>query len=140
MDVVEFLSARLDEDEQVAQAAVPGPWRWGELGMLGTKRTQYGLIGGPASIVLTSGMPDVYPSKFDARHIARHDPVRALADVAAKRAILAEHDDVHCCCGRTSRVWPDIDSDPEVHCPTVRLLAQPFADHPDFDPAWKVEP
>lgn len=76
-----------------------------------------------------------------------------LADIAAKRAIVVLHPVyeyrqkaspwrkartfLHCdTCGdphgldRTEPVdWP---------CPTLRALAQPYAEHPDFDPSWRV--
>jgi hypothetical protein len=74
-------------------------------------------------------------------------PARVLADVQAKRTIIARHEPwrgkqegtrVYCstCVGYpidTNGIigmdWP---------CPTLRLLAQPFVDHPDFDPSWRV--
>lgn len=54
----------------------------------------------------------------NARHIAHFDPAHVLADIAAKRAAL---DFV-------------VDEYPYV----AILFAQPFVDHPDFDPAWRV--
>ena len=83
-----------------------------------------------------------------------YHPARVLAECAAKRAIVEMHalmdggdpdsfpyesED-----GRT--VWPgcvicDGDSTPRrLGCDTVRHLAAPYADHPDYDPTWKVEP
>ena len=54
-----------------------------------------------------------------------------LAECAAKRAIvtlhsaeLGQHPDF---CGHDLRALP---------CPTLRLLARPYAEHPDYDEAW----
>jgi hypothetical protein len=69
------------------------------------------------------------------RHIARQDPARVLAEVEAKRGIIAEHprsdssSGPSCgCCFTTG--WP---------CPTLRLLALPYRDHPDYQPDWAPE-
>src|SRR5216683_5454639 len=63
-DLIEFLSARLDEDEAAANAAEAAqrqPWQDGE-------------------------WMEKHPA--DLAHHARHDPARVLREVAAKRAIL----------------------------------------------------
>ena len=81
-------------------------------------------------------------------HIARHDPARALREVAAKRAILAAHgpDPIDkfggiakprclvCLAGRDGyeELWV-ADSWP---CLTLRLLAAVYSDHPDYQQEW----
>jgi hypothetical protein len=52
-----------------------------------------------------------------AEYIARYDPVRVLAEVRAKRAIVELVGDEY----------------PQV----LHLLAQPYADHPGFDLTWR---
>jgi hypothetical protein len=52
--------------------------------------------------------------------------VGVLADLAAKRAIVQEYDHSY----RTSH-------EPGLYT-AVRLLAQPFSQHADFDPGWKL--
>lgn len=62
---------------------------------------------------------------------------RELADITAKRAVVALHrsnteGDMCTMCTETgpeAQGWP---------CDTMHFLAQPYADHPDFDPAWRV--
>jgi len=61
------------------------------------------------------------------------DPARVLAECEAKRQIVAlhksepgQHPDF---CGHDLR---------ELPCPTLRLLALPYADHPDYLPEWRV--
>jgi hypothetical protein len=59
-----------------------------------------------------------------AAHVARHDPARVLAECEAKRRIV------------------DSEGSPYVegHVPatrTLRFLALPYADHPDYRQEWK---
>lgn len=140
--LVEFILARLDEDERVALAATPSPWRIDprdpnvilepfpidSVGMAGDR--QRNLFTGQISN--RRGQ-----SVSDARHIARHDPARVLAEVTAKRAIVELHEpyasESHggaACwvCGPGGFPWP---------CTTLRLLALPFADHSDYREEWK---
>lgn len=109
--IAAFIRARLDEDEQVARGVSPGcssTWELMELG------DGYGV--GYLSI----------------------DSARVLAEVAAKRAILAEHpklwdDDPSVCRVCEDRTRHDA---AEWLCWTVRLLASCWSDHPDYDPSW----
>lgn len=63
-------------------------------------------------------------------HIARHDPAYVLADIAAKRRIVEQALGMAACFAATER--EDLGADR-----ILRLLAQPFAAHPDFRPEWK---
>lgn len=84
----------------------------------------------------------------DQPEVMSHDgfPAMMLADLTAKRAITKMHTPQADCDGKdecgacsfhelyegfndVSEPWP---------CLTLRLLAHIYADHPDFDPAWKV--
>lgn len=60
-------------------------------------------------------------------------PARLVAECAAKRAIVKEHEDDSCgeclTCGVTWNGWP---------CLTLRVLAGVYVDHKDFRPDWKV--
>jgi hypothetical protein len=64
----------------------------------------------------------------DATHIARWDPARVLAECEAKRRIvelvldrpIRDHGDCKC-----------------ESCWTLRLVALPYADHPDYRAEWK---
>ncbi len=83
-----------------------------------------------------------------AGHIARHDPARVLREVAAKRRIMELHQeglsndfpmgvepaegDILCmtCDDRALKQY--------YPCPTLRLLALPYADHADYRADWAV--
>lgn len=140
MTIVEFLTARLDEDERLARAATPGPWS-PDAPFLSDVVTS-ALLGPVADCAI--GTDYRAQSLEDACHIARHDPARVLAEVAAKRSIIALHaqvdivgpggEDMAACgaCGDTTdeylaTCWP---------CDTLKHLAAPYADHPDYDPTW----
>lgn len=123
MDLVEFLTARLDEDEHAARAATPGPWAVDDESYAEAVRAEDvavvagGRWGGEAS---------VFESTADALHIARHDPARVLAEVDAKRQLLA-----------WVLRWPMRPHPPSSVDGVLELLALPYADHPDYDEAWR---
>lgn len=69
-------------------------------------------------------------------HMAYWDPARVLADVEAKRSIIAEHP------WRREPDWPSgrqcRQCGTEYPCTTVRLLALPYRDHPDYQQEWTL--
>lgn len=78
----------------------------------------------------------------DAEHIAHWDPTRVLADCEAKRRIVALHAPARTARavaeGRDYKSCPVCDPFPPVDdpnpgpCETLRLLALPYTDHPDY--------
>ena len=86
---------------------------------------------------------------FDAtscEHAARWDPARTLAEVEVKRRILEMWEDPALVRTLPNGVRDGRDPDEietqvaivEVIDDIVRVLAQSYADHPDYDPAWAV--
>jgi hypothetical protein len=76
-DLVEFLRARLDEDDEAARAA--GNRRWlvqDNIIELHPEREDDGFMS--------------WPTRADARHAARWEPARVLREVQAKRQIIDE--------------------------------------------------
>ncbi|THA82739.1 DUF6221 family protein [Streptomyces sp. A0592] len=156
-DLVQFLRARLDEDEQAARAATGGPW------VLDDERHAEQILTADESVVVVggsrwSGEAPVFETTADGLHIARHDPARVLAEVDAKRRILLLHnipavvspkmaalglregeapeDDRRCAgCGLDNMddpITPDVNA-----CPILRALALPYAGHDDFKEEWR---
>lgn len=129
MTIVDFLTARLDEKQAVAQAALEAA-----ISRAAPART-------PGAWHAPGDDPDM-PSSFE----LVFEPEAILLDIAAHRAILAEHkhapatepstDDFGC------RICAYDRGDSVLYgwgwCNTVRMLALPYADHPDYDPAWRV--
>lgn len=84
-DLVAFLKSCVDEDERVAKAATSGPWSAVE------SYPDAWVINGPTYNIASEGR-DGDISSGDSAHIARHDPARVLAEVAAKRRIIDEYE------------------------------------------------
>lgn len=121
MDLIAFITARLDEDEAAARAALSGSADGG------VWEIAYP-YGGNAAMIRGQGIA-MMQEKPQAGHIARHDPARALREVALGRVILAQHgrsphwrpgDELLDC---QYQKWP---------CPTLRALAAIWSDHPDY--------
>lgn len=153
--LLQFLRARLDEDEEIARAAT-----WDEHSGVWTARPpqarheRYTVVD-----YLDDGVVVVTPENADTEgvgeHIARHDPARILREVTAKRGTIELHGLVYrnvtwleggaettaelpvCghCVPRHS-AYRDRDDVPEGPCTTLRLLAYAYADHPDYRPRW----
>lgn len=120
-----FLLARLDEEEQAARAAIaPGPTgRW------------VPHVGRNIGVVCTEGSGQRVASVSRAaqvEHIARHDPSTVLADVAARRLIVAPHVELHRC------EWGDYAGGEAGECTAqvLRLLAVRYAGHRDHYSGW----
>jgi hypothetical protein len=153
VDLVTFLRARLDEDEQVAHDA-----------LLGYPASMHASAGQPALPLPTPTTPGAewraeyqnvrrtdgfrrvaeatQASAEVAEHIARHDPARVLAEVAAKRAVVELHGAVEpgkwrtvAACAQCGDARTYESYMVEWPCPTLRALAQVYADHSDYDEA-----
>ena len=62
-----------------------------------------------------------------------------------QRRLIEMHDDedVHECLGLPPHgwdmVWPRDEPPPPIPCPTLRLLASPYHDHPHFRAEWGLD-
>lgn len=140
LSIVDFITARVEEDEVIARRAstvVPAPWRYVE----------------ERNVILDAHNLDLglRVGYVEGQHIPRHDPARVLREVAAKRQILAEHRRVDsrpdwpggpepAChgCGAGKRSWEEY-AVPDVNdCPVLRALASVWAGHADFRAEWSV--
>lgn len=110
--LVDFLLARIAEDETVARAATEW-WEkqlWSEI-----DEEQY-------------------------LHVDRHRPARVLAECAAKRQVIQRHReraDRH----GTEPTAPDRCAECQQHdwpCPSLRALGSVYADHFDYDDTWRI--
>jgi hypothetical protein len=132
-DLIEFLRALLDEDEQIARAATGGPWHVdGRSVMHSGPPTSASSEQWGRTIVADVGAYDGNrPTQADAAHIARWDPTRALAEVALKRQMLEGHEqNVHRC------EWGDhVIGD---QCVVQRRIAAVYADRAGFKPEWRL--
>lgn len=147
MTLTEFYLARLDEREQVAL-------RWAEdrrvWQVVGGRNLQYdnGSRQQVTAIDVTNRPCLWYEQIYvkgdldgGSEHIALHDPAWALADVAAKRALVDNHE--------SALAWSQ-----DPNCPpdqrdtyrwiagglydAIRHLVAAYSGHPDFDPSWAM--
>jgi hypothetical protein len=87
MEIVEFLTVRLAEDEATARAVDDNSPPW----------TGEWIVRDAHALGTRNGWCLAYPHEGRefapglVEHIARHDPARVLAEVGAKRAIIARH-------------------------------------------------
>jgi hypothetical protein len=146
MSLAEFLLARIAEDEDAAKGPLTQKWF-----AVGTEfpdddshpsEMLRGYVDSQGLAVTEDGDgPSVW-------HIARHDPARVLAECEAKRRIVELHgvceadeldaliwaqgfDACRVCVsgGNVRALYP---------CPTLRVLALPYADRVDYQPEWRV--
>lgn len=145
-DLTDFLLARIAEDEAVAREATPGEWY-----VVGTAFDrdwmQSGYVSSDSGHEVTGEKSDAVYGP-DCALIARFQPARVLAECEAKRRVVEW-------CGERVRVWvgdryPGTTSEAErpgdyvpgklAHLEdsvVLRLLALPYADHPEYRDEWR---
>ncbi|MBF6277043.1 DUF6221 family protein [Nocardia nova] len=160
MSIVDFIRARLDEDEQTARAATQGEWEWDDdgagLGVLTEWRTcphhckvdpdakhSRGISGQPGhehrymenAVVDAHGYDDPWleVSEQDAAHIARFQPKRVLRQCAGLRRVFSEELDSHV---HLEGAGQTIDHEEANESTIFRGLASVWSDHPDYRPEW----
>jgi hypothetical protein len=117
--LVEFLQARLAEDELTALAAVDGTPRW---------RPSYDyrdVKDDEGHYVVQADSR--YPSIQQAAHMARHCPARVLAEVEAKRDAIADY------------LRLDAAGDLLARAVVEDILRGPcsvYSEHPDYKTSW----
>jgi len=120
MTLVEFLEARVAEDELTADAAIEGAADWHVLYAYRDIKD-----GDGDQVVLADSR---YPTTGQATHIARHSPARVLRQCDATRAIISEYLRLDAFGDLPGRLATES---------ALRQLACVHADHADFDPAWR---
>ncbi|PZG47473.1 hypothetical protein C1I98_13465 [Spongiactinospora gelatinilytica] len=157
-ELAQFVAARLDEDAQAALTLLGADARIGF--QRGVPAPRWEVQPGGAIRSADGTLRVRFTWSDEAMHIVRHDPATVLRDVEAKRRILDEHAIVH-----RDVVWLEKDGEeieersaelpvcgrcvsknsafhsrgdvPEGPCVTVRLLALPHDDHPDYQEEWR---
>lgn len=150
--IVEFLRARLDEDEAIAEACRSDFGPYGPHGAVAWELHDNGNVWWPDtnSMVATGQWGDLEDEV--GKHIARFDPARALREVAAMRWVLGEHNvysvaraedplakyhqSDRACVGCGSDRQEDWLVEDINDCPILRALATIYFDHPDYRQEW----
>lgn len=119
--IIEFLYARLDEDEATAQAARGATWvasqRDGVVDLDDTHGHQ--IAGGDGGLAWS-----------DAEFMAHHDPARALREIAAKRFLIDQWAD------RYSTNPHIVSTEVSDAVDVLHALATVYAGHPDYRQEW----
>jgi hypothetical protein len=131
-DIVEFLTARLDEDEEAAILAARGAaYQTGDEAPEWSVRAPLALWSAPRG----GAFGEVRPMAIRAAaHIARHDPARVLREVAAKRKLLA--------LSAGMRELAVVDGAWHLNAladSIERDMVSVYDDHPDYEQAWRME-
>ena len=116
MRIDEFILARVAEDERdadVATLASSAKWVANNSLLMYLDSERYAEC---------LGSVEHYRQDPAWYHVARHDPARVLAECEAKRRIV--------------ELWQEFAEWPVEM--VMYALAAIYADHPDFDPAWRL--
>lgn len=154
IDLVQFLRARLDEDERIARGHQQWSPSWHQDDSVNEIRDDENA--GTVATVYHLG---------DRTHIARHDPARVLAEVHTKRQLLeasnaacpeacaTEHSFSGSCSLRwmgpvheaDGQRWLEDDTGARFVAPPVtsewalRVLGLPYASHPGYQAEWRPD-
>ncbi|SNT43269.1 hypothetical protein SAMN05443665_102959 [Actinomadura meyerae] len=145
MDLVEFLRARLARDEQIARDCASAPWKAAPSGTVGIDTDEPAPTAEPAAKAEFAAKTE-FTAKADfvakaendayAEHIARHDPARTLAEVAARRRIVDDYEKNAWILGQ-GHSTPELEAAQAVRESVLRLLALPYATHPAYQEEWR---
>lgn len=149
-NILEFLHARLDDEERIANASTGGNWYWDT-----TEATDSDTDQGPwlrsdslyeyteSRTGETKTTPEYVLSTWvngawggltvdetDRAHIVCHDPARVLRDVAAKRAVIAALMEIPAEHGK--------DAGFRAIGKSIPAMAAVYADHPDYQKEWAL--
>lgn len=139
-DLITWLRAQIDDDEQTARAAADsmlwhGPVKAGEVwesdrGFVYAEGEVPGLWDECLWKADTPGRYTREMSEHAAHHVARHDPARVLREVEAKRQII----------GLVTDAGPQFgDGYTEAYRDVLRRLALPYSNRPGYLEAWRPE-
>jgi len=128
-DLVDFLLERLADDEEYARTMLDV----GQRRAAAMTPDNFADMGGLAIDILTDQKVGPVLAKWGDGHVLPpNDLNRAMAEIDTKRLNIdlhsakpGQHPDF---------CWHDKH---ELPCPTLRLLALPYADHAGYNPAWK---
>jgi Family of unknown function (DUF6221) len=143
VDPVTFAEARLDEEQADAEACLAPEWHAAPFTRPSLREPAGWILDGrvgQSHRILARGIARFDPDGRVFIHAARHDPARVLRDVKAGRRILARYRD---CLDRIEDPAHPAgvarDQAREYEDFVLPSLLARWADHPDYDPAWKPE-
>lgn len=146
--ILQFIHARLADDERTAQAATPGEWMFDPTGAC-LRDKQTGQLheavfaergNGEPLCVATTGLlnhPWNDQSQADARHIADNGPRAALRRCTLIRAILRHSKVIDQMQDAIGAEWgPQATANAGFSIEPLRDIAAYWSTHPDYQPEW----
>ncbi|WP_238840678.1 DUF6221 family protein [Prescottella equi] len=130
--IVEFIEARITEDEQIAREASEGALaKFADIRVSGVWEYNGGsVVGSDPTFAVRSGAEVTVQQ---VAHIALHDPARAARQASLFRKLLVEALPVD---GPNFRA-ADHDAE-DAKNPQFQALATIWADHPEFQREWRL--
>lgn len=132
MNIVDFITARLNDDEKAATAAGDAfdpAWYYDER----VDDSPLWQVWAYDEIVASDLAEPV------AIHVARHDPARVLREVEAKRAIVQQYGRWSTMAeGEHGQARAVFEAGADGLLTAIRALANVYVDHPDFIAEWRV--
>lgn len=135
-DIADFITARLVEIEEIANRAADGSGRGRWQAVDGQVQA---VDGGDIAVAGFAFHDDHQPLLPEhAQHIALHDPETVLAECYAKRRLVEFWSQAYQNPSDANRfAGPDWDRVRANAVWTLRHLALPYANHPDYQTAWR---
>lgn len=136
MMLAEFLLARIDEDEAYAATMKT-------VGMEAADSAEAPAVAADmleaGAFILRDERAQAVLRPFLRGVLPPADLVRLAAEAAAKRRIVDLHHEYLGVCTHCFQAAHDHHDRELWPCQTLRLLAQPYADHRDYDPDWRPD-
>lgn len=131
-NIMEFLQARLDDDERVALTAIGEQPAYAVWAYEGDEVFAADVDRAGDTWNVTCDSEGLLPAveKKDGPHIARHDPARVLRDVAAKRAVIEALMEIPAEHGK--------DAGFRAIGKSIPAMAAVYSDHPDYQKEWAL--
>lgn len=145
MNIIEFILARIAEDEAAARAVPPLDYN---IDMGGDRQDERFTFGRslPSSADGMGNWSKHRHSPTTRKHFTRWEPPRVLAECSAKRLLIrvsaegaAAEDGERGCCHLEQEILDGKCRSNKPHELTgLRVLASIYADHPDYNQAWAL--
>jgi hypothetical protein len=135
VDIVDFLRARLDEDEAAAKLMAeyyPPPWDLSDRGWMARVVADAPSYRDVIVLEQFDGEPEGGYLGDLIAHVGRHDPARVLREVEGKRRIFADCLET----GSHRCDYGDLFSSEQI-CQGRGYLLESYVGHPDFKDWWK---
>lgn len=126
--IIDFIEARLEEDQETAKAAQDLMELSWQMLPEGPEEENYS-----GEYRISNGLTVAgHVEEAKARHIVLHQPARVLREITAKRELVAV-------CKHAQETWDIVGDGFVILERAIHALAAVYSDHADFNPEWNPE-